>query len=212
MSSRKRLNAAPRINRRSAQQAAGTDHRRSSQLIFLGLAILLAVAAVPLLAQDDVTNAAKETADAQRAPKSADRSGQEDSPLTTERLAEILRELGYETKTREADGTKFFVLRLRKEALVLILNLSDDGANLWISALLEKIERPERVEAARLVALLRSNEATNGPFYGLNNTNTLTLNQVVPNSNVSSATVRKLVTNFAQKLVEDVELWGASQW
>ena len=128
------------------------------------------------------------------------------------RLGALLAKMDYETNVRTVDGSKFYVLRLREQALVLILNLSADGANFWISAILEDIDEPDQVAASKLVALLRSNEKSNGPFYGINESNTLTLNQVVPNSNLSPTVIRGLVSNFSKKLVADADLWGASRW
>ena len=164
---------------------------------------------LPMLAQEDATDSQDEST---ATPERAEATPPQRAPLTSAALGNHLEALGYETTVREADGSKFYVVRLRESALVLILNLSADATNLWISAMLEGIDNVQNVDATRLAALLRSNEETNGPFYGLNESDTLTLNQVVPNVNLTATVISGLVNNFARKLVEDAELWGASQW
>ncbi len=149
------------------------------------------------------------------APASAPRSAADQAAavhrLTDEGVRTMLASMGYELKIMK--GQKDPVYAIKAGQLTILVSLSGNHENLWISANLAKLPEGKPVPAQRLLTLLADNGKIDPIHFDYQpGSRLLTLALRLENRDLTVKEVRNALDTFIETMLRTVKDWDAPHW
>jgi hypothetical protein len=137
--------------------------------------------------------------------------------LTEESLGNMLQAMGIESKKVEKRYDFSFKAVLNKEEWDLSMTavLSQDGKSIWVMAWLDELPRSAAdVPRTALLRLLADNDRMGtGKFFAYVATNRrFVLQRVIPNRDITTATMREVLQDLGATVVETYPHWAVENW
>jgi hypothetical protein len=113
--------------------------------------------------------------------------------------------MGYEVKVFSSEGgpTEY---QVAEGDWYILLQRSGNGSVIWVYAFLGKIPDPAKAPAEKLLGLLGANSA-NGFFVYMSQSQLLSIQRDVANSNVTPSVLRRALTNLSGSMTRTNDLW-----
>jgi hypothetical protein len=133
-------------------------------------------------------------------------------PLTSDQIEKMLKDMGYEPRVfpyADKTGKSF---EIDEGGWTLIVELSRNKANIWVSANLTKVDKPANNHSEKLFALLAANNTTDATFIYYPATQFIAIQRHVPNQNVTPSQIRKTAVAVATMMRATFDIWKADNF
>ncbi len=136
--------------------------------------------------------------------------------LTTESLATMLENMGYEPKTGQySDGSKYLSLAVARGTWTfgIGLDISPDKSQIWLSSYLAEVKEPDKVKPEPLMKLLEANNSV-WPCYFVYFTQSkgLSLYRPLKNLDVKPALLKNTLEAHMNAIETTAPLWDVAKW
>jgi hypothetical protein len=153
----------------------------------------------------------------QTAPKTETKAPtiQTSSTVTTDDLAKMLKDMGYQCKTNTlSNGAVILELDIQTNGRTCALDveLSKDKSKVWLTAWFKQMSQGETIPSHIMTQMLESNGKLGPCHFAVSTAKQVYLGCPVDNRNLSSQELRRQIDIFLSVFNQTEPLWNSGKW